>query len=165
MENTEKKWPPDRRLIWGIGALASWIFLFSFGILVPSGTHRDTLGWTSEPDTKEEVERIQAAVTAKEEETKTKINELESTIEHLHTPKVAPLINTDERISKAKEELKADLTGRIDNISRELEALGGSPKPKPSKSLAFLIAMFSFTPPERSVSVHSLCLSWGLLGK
>lgn len=154
LQKTEKNWPPDKRLIFGMVALVLWLFLFAMGVLIPSGESRKILGWTKEMDPKLEVSKIQEAVNAKDQKTQQQLTELKNAIEDLPTTKNAPLINPAELISKANGVLKDDLNQKIDALSKEINLLKVAPEEPPSRTIAFLIATFSFMP----LNVGFLCI-------
>jgi hypothetical protein len=145
-QTTEKNWPPDKRLIFGMLALGLWLILFAMGVLIPTKEYRTTLGWIEESDPKLAVSEIQKTVTSQDAKNQQRLNQLEVHVEARSPAVATPLISTAEHVAKASEDLKTDFAKRMGELKGEIDALKSTPEPPRSPMLAFLIASLAFMP-------------------
>lgn len=157
---TEKNWPPDRRLHWGMAALVLWLSLFAVGVLIPTKKSRETLGWTKDATGTDAVKEIQIKTDEKNVKIQQQISVLQKAIDAQSSATVSPLIQPAEQIAKATEALKSELTQKFDALSEEVKSIKDHNAPKPFEFTAFLMATLSFMP----LNVGYLCILAAYLG-
>lgn len=160
-----------RRII-AVVVVFAWLFVFAFGLLIPSEEYRKKLGW--DPTTKE----AQAAT-----EMQIRVNSLEKEIADLKTEKDKSGDTTnrdaDKKTANADKDKKPDvspgsessdklkalpaLVAKVEALNTHLDALIKNP-PKPAqddnKVWAFIVATIAFMP----INIAVLCILAGCIG-